>query len=251
MAYYKRNLPHIQFKGGEYFVTFRLFGSLPVHIVQELKSYRKQFEKDLRKDADDKLRSKIERQIFAKYESHLDQNLSGPHWLKLPDIARVVENSIHFRNYKIYDLYAYCVMSNHVHIVFRHIDDEKIDCVGKSIKENMKSEKFPVTHILGNLKKFTARKCNQILNRKGSFWQAENFDRLIRDVSELENSILYTLNNPVNAKLISDWRQWSYTYCKAEFLDSVSLIMPSDHHFIHHIHWLAWFKRSGSATRSK
>ncbi len=217
MAYYKRNLPHLQFRGGEYFVTFRLFGSLPAHTVQELKSYRKQFKRIMKNDTHGKLRTKIERQIFAKYESHLDQNLYGPHWLKQPEIAKFVENSIHYRNNRVYDLYAYCIMSNHVHMVFRHVDDQ----IHKLTAGNRTLEEFPVTDILGNLKKFTARKCNQILERKGAFWQAENFDRLIRDDSELENCILYTLNNPVKTKLISDWRQWPHTYCKPIFLDSV------------------------------
>lgn len=218
MPFYRRNLPHLQYKGGEYFATFRLYGSLPAHVVQEFKTYRKQFENDLQQDTDGKLRTFIERQIFEKYESKLDQTSFGPHWLRMSDIAEVVKESIHYRNGKQYDLYAYCIMSNHVHMVFQHIDENSEK---KLEGTNQQSVKFPITEILGSLKKFTARKCNQVLNRNGSFWQAENFDRLIRNNSELENCILYTLNNPVKAKLISDWRQWPHKYCKPEFLESV------------------------------
>jgi len=35
--YYKRNLPHYQPAGGEYFVTFRLANSLPQEVIQSLK----------------------------------------------------------------------------------------------------------------------------------------------------------------------------------------------------------------------
>lgn len=218
MAFYRRNLPHLQYNGGEYFVTFRLYGSLPAHVVQELKAFQKQFENELKQDSDGKLRTIIERQIFEKYESNLDQTSSGPHWLSKSDIAGLVKESIHFRDRKLFDLYAYCIMSNHVHMVFRNIDknsEKRIDSM------NQKSVEFPITDILGDFKKFTGRKCNRILNRSGSFWQAENFDRLIRNNSELENCILYTLNNPVKAKLIPHWQQWPHTYCKAEFLKSL------------------------------
>ena len=105
-------------------------------------------------------------------------------------------------------------MSNHVHMVFRHIDENSCK---KKLKTYTKLADFPITTILGDLKKYTARKCNQILKRKGSFWQAESFDRLIRDNSELENCILYTLNNPAKANLISHWDKWPHTYCKQSF----------------------------------
>ena len=217
MPFYKRNLPHLQFRGGEYFVTMRLFGSLPIHVIKDLKMLREQYENRIADGLDRSLRSRIEKLIFLKYETHLDQNSSGPHWLKRFDIAGLVEESIHFRNKKYFDLYAYCIMSNHVHMVFRHIDNDSGE---NKLNNSSEMEDFPVTIILGDLKKFTARKCNQILKRKGAFWQAESFDRLIRDNSELENCILYTLNNPVKANLVNHWQKWPHTYCKPEFLDS-------------------------------
>lgn len=220
MPFYRRNLPHLQFNGGEYFVTFRLFGSIPAKIIYEIKSYRKRFQNQLNNDIDGILRNKIERKIFLKYESSLDQGIAGPHWLKQKYIAKIIENSIHYRNQKEYDLYAYCVMSNHVHIVFRHFAGDK-EIGNKNITKPNESEDFPITEILANLKKYTARNCNKVLKRSGSFWQAENFDRLIRNDEELENCIHYTLNNPVKANLVANWWQWPHSYCKEEFLDSV------------------------------
>ncbi|NBC28345.1 MAG: hypothetical protein GVY08_15900 [Bacteroidetes bacterium] len=217
MPFYRRNLPHLQFQGGEYFVTFRLFGSLPANTIQELKSYRKQIQDELKNNVREENRINIERKIFAKYESELDKNSCGPKWLSMPDIAGIIKDSIHFRDGKQYDLYAYCLMSNHVHMVFRHINNETHEFTVKS----RELEVFPITHILGNLKKYTSRKCNQALKRKGSFWQAENFDRLIRSDAELESCVFYTLNNPVKANLVSHWQQWPHTYCKPEFLESI------------------------------
>lgn len=74
-----------------------------------------------------------------------------------------------------------------------------------------------LTKTLKSLKSFTALKANKILNRKGSFWQAESFDRVIRNADELESTIKYVLNNPVKANLIKQWQNWTYSYCKPEF----------------------------------
>jgi len=58
---------------------------------------------------------------------------------------------------------------------------------------------------------------NRELNRTGSFWHEESYDRLIRNADELNNTIQYTLNNPVNINLVKDWRDWLHSYCKPEF----------------------------------
>ena len=42
MSFYKRNLPHWQPSGAEYFITFRLAGSLPAEAVAKIKSEKAQ-----------------------------------------------------------------------------------------------------------------------------------------------------------------------------------------------------------------
>lgn len=134
----------------------------------------------------------------------MDKGDFGPTWLRQADIATIVKESIHHRADKDYELYAYCIMPNHVHMVFRHLCDSAL------LNEGLDS--FPVTDIMESLKKFTARGCNKLLNRTGnSFWQAESYDHVIRDEEELENVIFYTLNNPVKADLAGEWRNWPHT----------------------------------------
>ena len=220
MPFYRRNLPHLQYNSGYYFVTFRLYGSIPVNVIQKLKSYRRSLKKKLKNEDIKEFRHNLEMKLFLKFESFLDRNLNGPYRLEKNDIASVVKKSIHFRDHKLYDLYAYCIMPNHVHMVFSLLNQDKEP---EETDNNFYNPKdFPVTEILGNLKKYTSGKCNKILKRSGHFWQAESFDRLIRDNSELENCILYTLYNPVKAKLVSDWKQWPHSYCKEKFLESMS-----------------------------
>jgi len=197
MRFYRRNLPHWQPSGAEYFVTFRLAGSLPKEAVAKIKNLKKQ----LRESYRELKPSKIERSIFQKYEKLLENDEHGPLWLQNKAIAHLVAKSI---KYKQFNLYAYCIMPNNVHLVFRHLRNE-----GKT--------DYLITKILASLKRYTAKKANKLLDRQGQFWQHESFDRVIRNQEELESTIRYVLNNPVKANLVNQWQNWQHSFCKPEF----------------------------------
>jgi len=96
-------------------------------------------------------------------------------------------------------------MPNQVHLVFKLLSDEG------------NSKHILVSKLLQSLKRYTARKANQVLDPKGQFWQHESYDRVIRNQDELESTIRYVLNNPVKADLVSHWQEWPYTFCKTRF----------------------------------
>lgn len=206
MNYYKRKLPHWQPGGAEYFITIRLQGSLPKIAIERLKSLQDQLAEE-NPERSEELQDYIDKKIFKEYEDLLDEGGTGPTWLKKEEIADLVEESIHYRNSELYDLYAYCIMPNHLHLIFKHLIQEE-------------QHENPITDIMRNFKRYTARECNKRLNRTGAFWQSESYDRVIRDQDELENVLRYTLNNPVKAGLVDHWKGWSYTYCKPEFIES-------------------------------
>ncbi len=54
--------------------------------------------------------------------------------------------------------------------------------------------------------------CNRILRRRGSFWQHESYDHVVRDEREYERILAYIVNNPVKAGLVEDWREWPYMF---------------------------------------
>jgi REP element-mobilizing transposase RayT len=205
MSYYKRHLPHWQPEGAEFFITFRLAGTLPSEAIEKLKLYRKQLQNEDNLTEQDRIRNII----FKKYEQQLDNAEAGPNWLEKEEIAHVVQGALYYYDEEAYDLYAYCVMPNHVHMVFRHFVTSEGD------QEN----DYPITNILQSIKSYSALECNKLLNRKGKFWQSESFDRVIRDQDELENVIRYTLYNSVKAGLIKKWKNWPYSYCKPEFVE--------------------------------
>jgi putative transposase len=209
MEFYRRNLPHWQPKGAEYFITFRLAGTLPKEVVLVLKEKRKQYNLMRKKSGfTSKQKSNFEAKIFETYDHLLDSETIGPTWLANKKVAKIIEETLHFYDQDCYDLYTYTIMSNHVHLVFRHLEENhNVD--------------FPVTHIMKNIKSYTAKEANKILGRNGKFWQAESYDRIIRDEKELENKIKYTIYNPVKAGLVSEWTKWPYSFCKPEFIESL------------------------------
>ena len=205
MNFYRRKLPHWQPEGAQYFVTIRLANSLPKKAIRELLEFRKRVTSE-DKSPESALADGIQRRVFQKYEKHLDSVTTGPTWLAQTAVANIVSESIHYRDSTEYDLFAYCIMSNHVHMVFEHLS--KV------------SGKMPITKIMQEFKRYTARQANKHLGRSGAFWQSESFDRVIRNQDELENTIRYTLNNPVKAGLIDQWEDWPYSYCKPEFIET-------------------------------
>jgi len=211
MDFYRRKLPHWQPKGAQYFITLRLAGSLPRNVIEEIKTMRSQFQR--MNDPNDTIsQMTYQREAFRRYELALDAGNTGPTWLNTPAVSRVVQEAMHYRDSNEYDLFAYCIMSNHVHIVFEHFDKKSNGNLSNTLAKG-----YAVTEILQELKRFTALESNKILNRKGAFWQSESYDRVIRNSEELENTIAYTLNNPVKAGLVKHWRDWPYTYCKPQF----------------------------------
>ncbi|HLG40794.1 MAG TPA: hypothetical protein VI461_14040 [Chitinophagaceae bacterium] len=72
--------------------------------------------------------------------------------------------------------------------------------------------------ILQNHKRFTAVKCNKILNCSGQFWAEESFDTIIRNESHFYNVLRYIINNPVKAGLVDKWNDWKWTYIHTNIL---------------------------------
>jgi REP element-mobilizing transposase RayT len=114
----------------------------------------------------------------------LDQATTGPFYLKRPDIAGMIVSALHDgdRRFQRYQLHAYVVMSNHVHILV--------------------TPKAPATRWLAPLKGFTSHRANELLGRQGQrFWQEESYDHLVRSEAEFERIRFHIEQNPVKAGL--------------------------------------------------
>jgi REP element-mobilizing transposase RayT len=177
MTYYERNLPHWQPECKVIFLTFRLYGSLPVAVVRRLA----------------KLRENPERQ-FAEADRCLDLARTGPRWMGIPEIARYVEGALQFgeRAHHFYMLHAYVVMPNHVHALLE--------------------PQVPLTRVTRGIKGVSARDANATLGRTGNpFWQDESFDHWVRTPCEFERIRNYVEMNPVKAGLTRTPEVWPWS----------------------------------------
>jgi len=223
-TYYRRHLPHYQPEFATFHVVLRLAGSLPVHIIEELRQEQEQLKRKIYEVKDIHIQRNQSAQhrklYFERFNALLDNASSGPRWLKEPEVGAIVKESIHHRDSELYKLLAYCIMPNHVHLLFELLSCN-VSRLAESINEG-KSRKIvstcKVTKILESLKKYTALRANLFLKRSGAFWQHESYDHVIRDGDELENTIWYILYNPVKAGLVNEWERWEWSYCKPELL---------------------------------
>jgi putative transposase len=174
MPQFRRRLPHLYPHGKWLFVTWHLHGSLPQA------SYPPP-------------RKPSSGAAFAWMDRYLDSARSGPVYLAQEPIAAMVDASLR-RGVLLgqYDLGAYAIMANHVHVLLL--------------------PKVAPSRLLQSLKGATARQANLLLGLTGErFWQAESYDHWVRDESEWGRIAAYIEDNPVKAGLVphaEDYR-WS------------------------------------------
>ena len=189
---YERNLPHRLPPGEVVFLTFRLAGSLPRTVVEqfqaELELAQQRFE------SEPVQLYAAQKRYFGRFDAQLHKGEYGPMYLREPDVATLVAESLRYFSGTGYDLRCCCVMPNHVHVVVQVLE-----------------EALPLVKTLQRLKSYTATQANKMLGRTGAFWQAESYDHVVRK-GELERVLAYVLENPVKAGLVEDWEQWPYTY---------------------------------------
>jgi REP element-mobilizing transposase RayT len=67
-----------------------------------------------------------QKKYFGIFDRQLDNYKNGPMWLMKEEIASVVKEAIHLRDGKEYDLIAYTIMPNHVHLVITPIKSNNV-----------------------------------------------------------------------------------------------------------------------------
>jgi len=126
-------------------------------------------------------------------DRYLDLAPTGPRFLSQPEIAELVIHSLHKGvGLHHYDLGAWVIMANHVHVLLLPIINPAL--------------------LLKSLKGATAREANKLLNRTGQhFWQAESYDHWVRNEQEYSRIVDYIELNPVKAGLVQcpEDYQWS------------------------------------------
>jgi putative transposase len=142
----RRNLPHWQLHGSNYFITFRLKSG----IITD-------------------------------------------------DERRIVLDAIkHFHKIRYWTTAA-LVMPDHAHLILKPV-------VFKSVLE------YPLNTILQGIKGYSAREINKARGARGSLWQEESFDRIMRDHDEYLEKWNYIRNNPVKNGIFQSPEEYPFLW---------------------------------------
>jgi RecG-like helicase/REP element-mobilizing transposase RayT len=115
--------------------------------------------------------------------------LTTRHRRKLdPDARTIVLDAWRHFHDKRYELFALCVMPDHVHALFQPWPKDK-NTDGETVF-------WSVTELMRSLKSFTAREINKTESSQGPVWEKETFDRFVRSDRDLEEKFHYILRNP-------------------------------------------------------
>ena len=99
---------------------------------------------------------------------------------------------LHFDDER-YRLWAWCVMSNHVHVVAEQ------------------REGWALSRVVHAWKSYSANEINRVHGRRGPVWMREYFDRYMRNDDHLSTTIDYVENNPVAAGLCRAAMDWPWS----------------------------------------
>ena len=184
-------LPHFDMGGLYQGITYRLADSLPgsAGVPPASSAPLSTHEKIER-------RKQIERELNKGYGSCL---------LGEKKIAKIVVDAWKHFDGKRYDLIAYVVMPNHVHLLIKTYAG------------------FALSNVIHSWKSFTAHEINKYLKQCGrdarapKVWQNEYFDRVIRNDKHFIQALAYIHDNPVKAGLCSQAREWPWSSAEKFF----------------------------------
>ncbi len=182
-------LPHWEEEYAIYFVTFRLADSLPKSVLRAFEFERKnilaiaqQMGRQLSLQEGKRLEELFSDQIQTKLDAG-----TGHCFLAKPAVGDLVADVLQHFNLCRYRMYAWCVMPNHVHVLFRIF------------------ERHALAEIVHAWKSYSSNRANRILRRSGKFWQREYYDHIVRSEDEFYRVVSYIAENPKKAGL-RDWR---------------------------------------------
>ena len=75
--------------------------------------------------------------------------------------------------------------------------------------------------VMASMDKFTARQINDLLGRRGSFWQDGFYEHMLRDRADYDAILAYVHNNPVEAGLAAAADVWQYSTANPRYAHEI------------------------------
>ena len=187
--YHNGTLPHFDNEGITQAITFRLVDSLPREVIERLACEAKELHPD---DMDAEAAER-----HRRIERFLDASM-GSCTLRDCAHARIVRDALgHFHGHR-YDLLAWVVMPNHVHVLIKQRASHRLAAIVQSWKI------------------FTAKQ----INGGGRLWQRDYWDCYIRDEAHFARCLEYIHQNPVKAGLVKRAEDWPWSSAGASMSTS-------------------------------
>lgn len=180
-------------------VSYHLADSLPKAAVEQMVEQLKSLPANKRTE-------EKERNI-ARY---LDAG-KGSCVLRVPEIATLVQDAFLVFHNERYMLHQWCVMPNHVHVLFQPING------------------WSMSKIIATWKSYTGRRISEYIQNgnsgitplaKNRVWHPEYWDRYVRDNSHYDAVVNYIRMNPVKAGLVTRPEDWQFSSAGSAALPS-------------------------------
>jgi REP element-mobilizing transposase RayT len=104
-----------------------------------------------------------------------------------------------FWDRKKIEVFAAVVMPDHVHLICNFYRDE----LGEVIR---------FREVLQSIKGYSAYRINRLTGARGSVWQDESFDRVVRIEDDLRQKIEYLKANPLRWNLVTRAELYPWLY---------------------------------------
>ena len=122
-----------------------------------------------------------------------------------PAARTIVLNAIRHFHKERYELFAACVMPDHVHVL--------LEPMVKKTNDQEKPEFFSLKEIFHSLKSFTANEINKTEKREGDpVWEREYHDRLMRSDADVEEKFLYICRNPWTENVVRQDEEYPWVW---------------------------------------
>jgi REP element-mobilizing transposase RayT len=119
-----------------------------------------------------------------------------------PEERTITLEAVHYWDGRKWTLYAAVVMPDHVHTLVQPMTLPQSDGV------------YDLAEIIHSVKSFSVHQINRQRGRRGSLWQDERFDRIVRDEEEFLEKWQYIMNNPLKQELAQRWEDYPWLYIK-------------------------------------
>ncbi len=119
----------------------------------------------------------------------------------------VLDAILHWKGRR-YDLFAACVMPDHVHLL--------IQPMIKANQPDGTADFFSLTEIMHSIKSWTAHEINKLEGETGGLWQKEWFDRFTRSDRDLAEKYRYILSNPWASGVVGEAEEYPWCWAREQ-----------------------------------